>query len=173
VSDKLSSMPPRVVQMLVVAFSPSSAEGERVTAMREVDRYLASIGSDGYEVIARIKTPPLDEDAMREQLKSEARKIFDVGYAKRVADEAEQRQRAIAVTTPPANGDVGEGFGGYSWREIVGHCVANRHVIRNTWEANFVASVAERPAFIRLGKPTENQAPILRRIFQSWFNGKI
>ena len=96
-ADKFSTMPPRIVQLLLMAFSHSATDGERANAMRAFDRYLASVGSDGHDVVEKIKTTPPDEAAMREQLKAEARKIFDAGYAKRVADETEQRQRSAGA----------------------------------------------------------------------------
>jgi hypothetical protein len=170
-ADKFSTMPPRIVQLLLMAFSHSATDGERSNAMRAFDRYLASVGSDGHDVVEKIKTTPPDEAAMREQLKAEARKIFDAGYAKRVADETEQRQRsagAIASLTT-----AGEGHNGYSWREIVGHCVLNQHRIHNGWEANtFIPSIAAQltdPSY----EVSAKQAPIVRRIFQQWFHGEI
>ena len=77
-----------------------------------------------------------------------------------------QRSTAITVT----NGDVGEGINGYSWREIVGHCVANKSRIRNNWEANFVQSVAEQlaasPYSKRDGEAGADSAPHLPDLVQ-------
>jgi hypothetical protein len=48
----------------------------------------------------------------------------------------------------------------------------NKHRILNDWEVNFVQSLADQlsnPYY----EPSAKQAPIVRRIFQQWFNGKI
>ena len=159
-TDKRATMPPRILQLLLVVLCPSAADGERINAMRAVDRYLASVGSNGHELMDRIKTPPVSDEDMQ--------RVFDAGYAKRLADEAEQRRRAVAVTASLASGAVGEGVNGYTWREIAGHCAANGQHL-NAWEREFTESVAEQLAS-RFSRPSE---PILRRIFLNRFGGRI
>jgi hypothetical protein len=163
-SGKIDPAIPRIVQFLLLALSPGATEGERTNALGMARRELEKVGSDAHELGERIKTPPLSEEEMK--------KIFDAGRAQGRAEEIEHRQRSVTAITAFADGDVGEGINGYSWREIVGHCVLNKHRIRNSWEADFIQSVAEQ-----LAKPyhrlTEKQAPIVRRIFLQWFDGKI
>ena len=69
-------------------------------------------------------------------------------------------------------GGGGGGVNGYSWREIVGHCLSNRHHIYNAWEINFIESVAGQLAS-RYASLSEKQKPIVARIFQQWFGGRI
>ena len=97
---------------------------------------------------------------------------FDAGRARGLAEEAEKRQRAVAVVASLGDFDA-DGYNGFSWAEIAGHCLLHKVRIRNDWEANkFLPSVAER-----LANPTyeisSREAPILRRIFQQWFGGTI
>ena len=162
-SEKLNALLPKISPLLRML--GSGADGEIVNAVRALLRMLASAGLDIHVLVERLETPPLSHDEMQ--------KIFDAGYAKRCADEAEQRRRSAVAVTSFATGDVGDGVNGYSWKEVIGHCLVNKQRIRNAWEANFVESVAEQLASSHYSKPTEKQAPILRRIFQSWFDGKI
>jgi hypothetical protein len=169
-ADKFADMPPRVRHFWVVAFSPSSAPNERMKALCEVDQFLKSIGADCYEVVARVEKPL--QPVLPAVIQAKIKEAFDAGYAKRTAEEVEQRQRAVAVVTSLGGFDP-NGHNGFSWREIAGHCFLNRHRIRNDWEANkFLPSVAERLASPRYAL-SEKEAPILRRIFQTWFNGQI
>jgi hypothetical protein len=164
--DKLIAIP-RAAQLLLVALNSGATDGERGNAINAFQRKLKEAGIDGHELVERLKTPPLDE--------AEMQKIFDAGRAQGRAEEIEQRQRssvAIASASPFADG-VGDGVNGYTWRAIVGHCVLNKNLIRNRWEVDFIESVAEQLAMSFRRNPTENQAPILRRIFLRWFNGKI
>ena len=164
-TDKFAAMPPRIAQLLVVIFSPSSAPNERAKALQVVDEYFESIGVDPHEVTERIKTPPTSKEDLK--------RVFDAGRTQGRAEELAQRQRSVVALASLASGDVDEGHNGYSWHEIVGHCVLDKERIRNNWEANFVQSVAEQLAVSPYSVVTAKQAPILRRIFQSWFNGKI
>ena len=126
-SGKLDPAIPRLVQFLLLALSPGASEGERTNAMNMARKELEKVGSDAHELGERIKASPLSEEEMKQ--------IFDAGRAQGRVEEIEQRQRsvtAITVAAPFADGDVGEGINGYSWREIVGHCVANKLRIRNT-----------------------------------------
>ena len=163
-SGKIDPAIPRIVQFLLLALSPGTTEGERTNAMHMARKELEKAGSDAHELGERIKaSPALSEDEMK--------KIFDAGRAQGRAEEIEQRQRSTAITV--ANGDVGEGLNGYSWREIVGHCVANKSRIRNPWESNFVAERRRATGRFPYSKLTEKQTPIVRRIFLQWFNGTI
>jgi hypothetical protein len=158
----------RIAQLLLVVLSPGATENERTTAFKLFQQTVRSVDPGGHELAERIKTTPLSEEEMQQ--------IFNAGRAQGRAEEIEQRQRSVAaigIAASFADGDVGQGINGYSWREIVGHCVANKHRIRNTWESNFVQSVAGQLAASYYSKPTEKQAPILHRIFQTWFNGTL
>jgi hypothetical protein len=160
----------RVRQFWVVAFCPSSAPNERLKALGEVDQYLKSINADAHDVVARVKKPLQPE--LPEAIKEKIKQAFDAGYARGHAEEFEKRQRAVAAVASLGGFDV-HGHNGFSWSEIAGHCLLNKHRIHNDWEANkFLPSVAER-----LADPSyaisAREAPILRRIFQTWFNGQI
>ena len=169
-ADKFANMPKRIRHFWVVAFSPSSADGERMKAIHEVDQYLKSINADGHDVVARVEKPPQPE--LPEDIKAKIKDAFDAGYAKGHADECEKRQRAVAVVASLGGFDAA-GHNGFTWAEIAGHCLLNKHRIRNGWEADqFLPSVAERladPSY----RISAKEAPILRRIFQTWFNGQI
>ena len=161
--DKLAAVVPRIAQL--TRMLASSSDGEVLAAARALVRTLVGAGLDIHAVVERIEIPPVSDEEMQ--------KIFDAGYAERVSDEAEQRHRAVAVVASLADGEVGDGINGYSWREIAGHCLANRQRIRSRWESDrFIPSVAERLANPHY-KLSDKEAPILRRIFQTWFSGKI
>ena len=163
-TDKLAPYLPRITRFLLVALDRASADGERVNAMRAIDSALRHANVDKHDLIERIKTATAHRGGSAE--------IFDAGYNKRIADDAELRRRVVAVMARPQGG-IEDGVNGYSWEEVAGYCALNKHKIRSEWEANFVESVAAQLASSRYRTPTEKQAPILRRIFVCWFNGKI
>jgi hypothetical protein len=168
VTDQLDPKISLIAKLMLVVLSPGAADGEWSNAFEALQRTLKEVDPGGHELVERLKTPatpPLSQDDLRE--------AYNIGYQD-CAKEIEQRRiRAIAVTAPRPPGDIGAGYNGYTWREIIGHCVLNKHRILNDWEANtFIPSVADQ-----LSNPfytlSAKQAPIARRIFQQWFNGKI
>ncbi len=161
-TDKLDIALLKIKQMLLVVFDQGASDGERLNAINAARRCLANVDSDGHELVERILS---QEDMQR---------ILDHGREQGRAEEIEQRHRAmVAVSGPIGIGDVGAGINGYSWREIVGHCAANRQRVHNAWESNFIESVAEQLGNSHYSKPTEKQALIVRRIFMHWFGGQI
>ena len=163
-ADKLDIALLKIKQMLLVVFDQGASDGERLNPINAVRRCLAGADSDCHEMVERILSA---EDMQR---------ILDHGREQGRIEVIEQRRQAMAAVGAPspfANGEVGEGVNGFTWREIVGHCVANRQRIRNAWESNFIESVAEQLAGSYYNKPTEKQVPIVRRIFMHWFGGQI
>ena len=132
---------------------------------------LKEVDPGGHEITKRIEAPAISEEAIREKIKDEAKKIFEAGRAKGRAEEIESRQRGVVAIASLANSNDDKGINGYSWREIVGFCLLNKNRIHNVWEANFIESVAGQ-----LANPysslTAKQTPIVARIFRSWFNGR-
>ena len=121
-------------------------------------------------MVTRVEKPPQPE--LLADIRAKIKEAFDTGYNKRTADEAEQRQRAVAAVASLGCFDA-NGHNGFSWAEIAGFCLLNKNRIHNDWEAKkFLPSVAER-----LADPSyaisAREAPILRRISQTWFNGQI
>ena len=92
-STRLAPHLPRIAQFLLVALDRASADGERVNAMHAIDSALQNASADKYELIERIKTPPLTQEDLQ--------KVFDAGYNKRISDEAELRSRVVAVMARP------------------------------------------------------------------------
>src|SRR6476620_2624667 len=88
-TDKFANMPRKIRHCLVVAFSPSSADGERATALREFDQYLKSIGTDGHEVVETIETPSVSDEEMQ--------RVFDTGREQGHAEAIEQQRNTIAT----------------------------------------------------------------------------
>ena len=130
-TNKLDTLPARTMQLLVVAFSDSASEGERLQALLGVDRHLKSVGSDGHDLVDRIKLS--DKDNLKQ--------VFDAGRAKGREEEIEQRQRSdVAIASLAGNGYAATGFGGFTSREIVGHMLLNKQQIKNGWEARFVVT---------------------------------
>ena len=159
-----TKLPPRIVQLLTLVFSDSASDGERVNALRAFDRYLKRVDGDGHELIEWIQLTPVTDEEMQ--------KVFDQGRELGRSEVVDQRQRAAAAVASLVNSNDANGHNGYSWREIVGHCLLNQHLIRNDWEANFVESVAEQLAH-PYSTLTQKQTPIVRRIFQTWFRGNL
>ena len=83
-SGKIEPAIPRIVQLLLVALSPGTTEGERATAFDMLQRTLEKVDPGGHELAERIKaSPALVEEEMRQ--------IFDAGRAQGRAEEIEQR----------------------------------------------------------------------------------
>lgn len=164
-SDKFANMPSRVRHFWVVAFSPSSADNERIVAMHEVDRYLKDIHADCHDVVARVEKPPA-----KSLNKAEIDSIFEAGRANGRTEEVELRQRAVSVIASHMADDISDGNGGYSWREIAGHCLANLQRIPSNHHG-FIESVADRLAGGH--ELTRPQAEYLRNLFRRHFNGTI
>ena len=132
------------------------------------------------------KKPPLTEDEMRE--------IFEAGYAKRVADEAEEQQRRQVTAAPRSffgnNGSGGvsnlrsDGYGfddrdriaggavykGYLWSDIAGHCAANLNRIPAKHHG-FLADMAGKLG--GYGTVSGAQAKYLGNLFSQYLSGRI
>jgi hypothetical protein len=168
VTDQLDPKISLIRKLLLVVLSPAAADGEWNNAFEALQRTLKEVDPGGHGLVERLKTPatpPLSQDDLRE--------AYNIGYQDCAKEIEQRRSSAIAGTAPRTPGDIGAGYNGYSWREIVGHCVLNKHRILNDWEANtFIPSVADQlsNSYYTL---SAKQAPIARRIFQRWFNGKI
>jgi hypothetical protein len=171
-TDKLTTAAPRIAKLLRIVLSTSVSDGEWQNAYSLLMASLREVDPGGHTITERIEAPPVSEQAIREKIKDEAKKIFEAGRAKGRAEEVESRQRGALAIASLANIGAGGGVNGYSWREIVGFCLANRHRIYNDWEVNFVESVAGQLAAPHASLSAK-QTPIVTRIFQQWFNGRI
>ena len=167
-TDQLNPKISLITKLLLVVLSPAAADGEWNNAFEALQRTLKEVDPGGHGLVERLKTPatpPLSHDDLRE--------AYSIGYQDCAKEIEQRRSSAIAVTAPRTPGDIGAGYNGYTWREIVGHCVLNKHRILTWSEAeDFVQSLADQlsnPYY----EPSAKQAPIVRRIFQQWFNGKI
>jgi hypothetical protein len=156
---------PLLTKLLLVVLSPAAADGERSSAFAALLRTLKEVDPGGHTLVGRIQAPPLSQDDLKE--------AYDLGYQDCAKAIEQARRNALAVTTPRTPGDIGAGYNGYSWREIVGHCALHRYRILNDWESNiFIPSVVDqlKNPYCRL---SSKQAPILQRIFERWFGGQI
>ena len=171
-ADKLTTAAPRIAKLLRMVLSSEASEGEWQNAYSLLMAALKEADPGGHEITRRIESPAISEEAIREKIYDEAKKIFEAGRAKGRAEEIESRQRGTAVLASLANIGSRGGVNGYSWREIVGSCLLNKHRIYNSWETDFIESVAGQ-----LANPYSSlsvkQTPIVERIFQRWFNGRI
>jgi hypothetical protein len=164
-ADQLDQKISLIAKLMLVVLSPGAADGEWSNAFEALQRTLKEVDPGGHGLVERIKTTPVTDADMLE--------MYNNGYRDCAKAIEQQRRNALAVTAPRAPGAIDAGFNGYSWREIIGYCVLNKHRISNDWEANtFLPSVADQ-----LSNPyyelSAKQMPIVRRIFQQWFNGKI
>lgn len=170
-ADKLTTAVPRIVKLLRMVLSPDISDNEWQNAFSLLMTALREVDPGGHEITKRIEAPPISDEAIREKIKDETKKIFEAGRRKGRAEETESRQRGVVAITSLSNNND-KGVNGYSWREIVGFCLLNKARIHNDWEANFIESVAGQ-----LANPysslTTKQTPIVAQIFRSWFNGKM
>lgn len=161
-ADKLDALVPKILPL--VRMFGSNSESEATNALRALVRLLYSAGLDIHALAARIEKPP------KSLSEAEMRQIFEAGRAKGREEEIELRQRAVSVIASHVADDISDGYGGYSWREIAGHCLANLQRIPSNHHG-FIESVADRLADGR--ELTKPQAEYLRNLFRRHFNGTI
>jgi hypothetical protein len=171
-TDKLAIATPLIAKLLRLVLSASTPDGEWQNAFTKLMAALQEADPGGHEITKRIEAPPISEEVIKEKIKDEAKKIFEAGRAKGREEEIESRQRGMAIVASLANIGGGGGVNGYSWREIVEHCLINRYRIYNVWERDFIKSVAGQLASTH-SSLTPKQTPIVARIFQQWFNGRM
>lgn len=102
-------------QLLLVALDSGSTDGERINALRFIQRKLKKDNSDSHDLVRRLVS------------KEEMRQVFDKGVEKGRNEEVENaRRNAVTIEAPFADTDVGPGVGPYSWLQIAKHCQRNR-----------------------------------------------
>jgi hypothetical protein len=161
-TDKLATLVPRITQLLLIALGSGSSDGERINAIRAIQRQLKGANSDSHDLLKRLEATPLSEDEMQ--------RIFNAGIERGRAEEVENaRRNAVTIATPFAIGDVGPGVGPYSWLQIAQHCERNTHRL-DDWERGFIASVVRR---LRYKPPSQKEAAKLHDIFHTRFGERI
>ena len=114
----------------------SPHDNEIINAVHLLIKALTTDGRDLHYVATLVET---DEARMQ--------RIFDAGREKGKAEEIEARQRSVVALSAasPFDDGIGEGINGYSWEEVVGHCVLHKPRL-SKWERGFVESVQDHRA---------------------------
>jgi hypothetical protein len=167
-SDKFDAIIPKITPLIRLLSSPT--EQEAVAALRMLLRLLSKNDLDIHALADRV------EHGGGETLSAgEMQAIYDAAYQKGHADGADQgRRSAVLATARPwqlraAGVSVDDGVNGYSWQQMVQHCLATKHLFRDR-DLDFIESVSEQLEYKHISPP---QAKWLRDLFMRKFRGKI
>ena len=178
-ADHPAAKLPLIERLWAVLFSTTASDSERLKALHVIDRHLTETGIDGYEIIERIKTPPVSEEEMQ--------KVFDAGR------ELGRTENAVTVVKPkpPFFGSPGavsrsggiygfedddrirgaDVYKGYRWCDIAEHCDDNAHRIPEKHHG-FLADMADKLTR-SYGTISGRQAKYLANLFTQHLGGRI
>jgi hypothetical protein len=172
---------PLIERLWAVLLSSNSSDTERLTALHAIDRHLIDAGIDGYEIIERVKTPPVSEEEMQ--------KVFDAGR------ELGRIENAVMVVpkqpffSPPFGApgvsrsssvygfEDGDRISGndihknYRWSDIAEHCDDNADRIPDKHHG-FLADMVDKLAS-SYGTVSGKQAKYLASLFTQYLGGRI
>ena len=167
-SDKLAAILSRITQYFLIAVDPGATDGERINAMRLIQRTLKGANADGHDSIKRLTKPSGYSET---ELLEACEKYYAIRRGKEI--EQEHRRAMVAAAKPIViDDDVGDGVGDYSWLEIAQHCMASIDRFRGR-DRDFVESVYRQLSSSRRSAPSPAQARWLRDLFVRYFGGKI
>ena len=177
-TDKFANMSPEFARFLLVALDNGKTDSERGIAIRKFTEWMTNIGSNGYELVERIKTTPVSDEDMQ--------KVFDTGR------EVGRTENAVTVVPKkPFAGSAGVvsrsssvyGFGdddrikgsdvyrGYQWCDIAEHCDDNADRIPEK-HRGFLADMADKLTS-GYGTVSGKQAKYLANLFTQYLGGRI
>lgn len=163
-ADKLELALPKIVKLMLLILGSSTTDGEWTNAFEALMRTLKEVDPGGHGLVKRLEAP----SATLNQIEIKA--IFEAGRAQGRAEETVLRQRAVSVIASRVVDDISNGFNGYGWEAIAGHCLANLHNIPSNHHG-FIEGAADRLAEGRaLTKP---MMEYLRNLFQRYLDGRI
>ena len=89
-TDKLAKIVPKITPLLLIALGNGSTDGERINAIRALQRQLKGANSDSHDLIGRLEATPLSEEEMQ--------RIFDSGIERGRTEEVENaRRNAVTI----------------------------------------------------------------------------
>ena len=155
-ADKLSTAIPKIAKLLRVFCSPDATEGEWNNAYTLFAALLQEVDPGGHEITRRIERRRSVKRRSRKRSKPRPRRSSRPAAPRAARKRSKSRNRGVVALASLGQLNTGsKGINGYGWREIVGHCLANKHRIHNEWETNFIESVAGQmisPYFKPVGK---------------------